>query len=79
MLIEQDRSKAIAHVVKLFVLIKKNKCRCFPCKLIFETLLASSLKDENRKGLGISFKASQTQMCAHSSLHVQQYSDTRPI
>lgn len=73
MLIEQDRSKPIAHVVKLFALIKKNpKRRCFPCKLIFETLLASPLRDENTNGLGILFKASWTQMCAYSSAILQQ-------
>lgn len=53
MLIEQDRSKPIAHAEKLLVLIKKNKGRCFPCTLISETVSASCLKDETRKGLGV--------------------------
>lgn len=73
MLIEQDRSKPIAHAVKLLVLIKTNKGRCFPCTLISETAAASPLKDKTRKGLGVLSRLPRHR-CEHT--HLCRYSNT---
>lgn len=81
MLIEQDRSKPIAHVVKLFALIKKKKkSTCFLCKVIFEPLLASPLRDETQRDWVFCSripgqKCVRTPLCTHSNTAAQDLSN----
>lgn len=66
MLIEQDRSKPIAHAEKLLVLIKKKQRQMLSLYINFWNSICFMSQRWNQKGGRCAFRAPQTQTWAHS-------------